>query len=99
MMGVSVIDVRLMPTGTPVDGTTAWSDELELDGDPRLLMWVGVLDDARPQVHFLFDTKDFEKGFAEVLYRAADMVGQLTSGTVFATLNSVENAQVRVYPS
>ena len=87
----------LLPTPMPrdpPDGTTAWSDEVGLPGEPRLLAWTVVQErSAVFDIHVLWDTPDLGTAMEAALLHAQAFFGpNITGGVVIATLNSAENA-------
>ena len=75
------------------DGTTAWSDEVGLPGEKRLLAWTVVQeDDARFDIHVLWDTPNIDEAMDAAFLHAQAFFGpNLTGGSVFATLNAADN--------
>ena len=87
----------LLPTPLPrqpPDGTTAWSDEVGLPGEPRLLAWTIVQDDrATFDIHVLWDTTDLDEAMDAAVAHARAFFGtSSSSGIVIATLNSAADA-------
>jgi hypothetical protein len=76
------------------DGTTAWSDEVGLPGERRLLAWTVVQEDSAVfDIHVLWDTSDVGEAMEAALLHAQAFFGpNITGGVVIATLNSVDNA-------
>lgn len=76
------------------DGTTAWSDEVGLPGEPRLLAWTVLQEDtATFDIHVLWDTPDLDAAMdAALLHGRAFFGPNMTDGVVIATLNSADNA-------
>ena len=75
------------------DGTTAWSDEVGLPGEKRLLAWTVLQEDTAVfDIHVLWDTPDLDVAMdAALLHGRAFFGPNMTGGSVFATLNSVDN--------
>ena len=103
MDGVStsptICEARLFPK-VDLDGTTATSADLGLDGPLRTLAWAVVLDDAASVgVHLLIDSHDVH-ACAEVALRAAPAhLGRpLTSGMWAVTTTRIDDAVVGTYP-
>lgn len=97
MRSLTAVAASTARQGTPVEGTTCWSDELGIDGPPHLLAWVGVLDDNRPQVHLMFDTADLSAAARAAMVIAPDHVGPLTTGIWFATTTDISYAVTGTY--
>lgn len=95
----TVHDVRLFPK-TDLDGTTATSADLELDGPLRTLAWAMVIDDdARVGVHMLIDSHGLDACARLALRIAPVHLGHpLTSGMWAVTTSGIENAKVGIYP-
>lgn len=76
------------------DGTTAWSDEVGLPGERRLLAWTVVQEESATfDIHVLWDTPDLDKAMDAAFDHAKAFFGpNLTGGVVIATLNSADNA-------
>jgi len=87
-----------MPRDAP-DGTTAWSDEVGLPGEARLLAWTVVQEDtATFDIHVLWDTPDLDAAMdAALLHGRAFFGPNMTAGAVIATLNSADNAISKRY--
>ena len=77
------------------DGTTAWSDEVGLPGDPRLLAWTVVQEaEATFDLHVLWDTNDVHQAIEAARAHAGAFFGpyQFKGGIIWGTLNSADNA-------
>ena len=75
------------------DGTTAWSDEVGLPGEKRLLAWTVLQEDTAVfDIHVLWDTPDLDAAMDAAFLHAQAFFGpNLTGGRVFATLNAADN--------
>ena len=83
------------------DGTTAWSDEVGLPGEPRLLAWTVFQEDSATfDIHVLWDTAVPEEAMDAALIHGQAFFGpNLTGGSIFVTLNSADNALWRRFGS
>ena len=75
------------------DGTTAWSDEVGLPGEKRPLACTVVQEvTAGCDILVLWDTPNIDEAMDAAFLHAQAFFGpNLTGGSVFATLNSVDN--------
>jgi hypothetical protein len=90
---------RTMPAGESIDGTTLWSDELDMPGPPRLLAWCALEDNSSPfQLHTLWDTTDLDLAMLLAKRNATEQLGRpLTSGWLSATANDWANARTETF--
>ena len=81
---------------TSVTGTAVWSDEIGLDGPPRLLSWAWIVDESHEGLsfHWLFDTTDDDRAAVALaaLYAAVTSRLELGIGSVWITANAAVNA-------